>query len=396
MAFSRTTLSVSTVVVIVLLVAGGTWWRLRSDPEAEGEVASADAPVEVEGSATAFAADLPQAVTGREVVRDTLWITVNASGQAAAFRQVTLTSQVAGIVESIPVRESQQVPEGATLLQTDTLELVLARDEAEASLVSAEADFRARTLFDDEITDPAVRAQREAVARVASGLNQAEVALRRAQLDLERARVAAPYGGRVADLQVVEGQFVGSGVELMTLVDLDPIKVEVQVLEAELGYLQAGRRAIVTFAAFPGETFNGRIETINPVVDPERRTGRVTVLLSNPQGRIKPGMYAEVTIDAESFADRIIVPRSAVLERGEGTRRKIVFIYEGDEEAGRAKWQYVTTGEESESFIEIVPSEEGTLEPGQIVLVDGHYYLAHNTPIRLVENPALAGGRPGA
>ena len=83
------------------------------------------------------------------------------------------------------------------------------------------------------------------------------------------------------------------------MVDLDPIKVEVQVLEAELGFLAEGRRADVSFAAYPGERFAGRIETINPVVDPESRTGRVTVLLSNPDHRIKPGMYAEVSLDAE-------------------------------------------------------------------------------------------------
>ena len=178
----------------------------------------------------------------------------------------------------------------------------------------------------------------------------------------------------------------------MTVVDLDPIKVEVQVLEAEVGYLEEGRRATVRFAAFPGEAFEGRIESINPVVDPEQRTGRVTVLLPNPEGRIKPGMYAEVSLDAQSFADRILVPRTAILERGEG--RTMLFVYEGGEDRGLAKWRYVETGRESDRWVEIVPSDEGMVEPGETVLVDGHHYLAHDTPVRLVENPELAGGRP--
>ena len=106
-------------------------------------------------------------------------------------------------------------------------------------------------------------------------------------------------------------------------------------------------------------------------------------------------MYAEVSLDAEALADRILVPRSAILERGEGRRRTMLFVYEQEGERGLAKWRYVTTGKESERLIEIVPSDEGIVEPGEIVLVDGHHYLAHDTPVRLVENPAVEGGRPG-
>ena len=131
------------------------------------------------------------------------------------------------------------------------------------------------------------------------------------------------------------------------------------------------------------------------MVDPEKRTGRVTVLLANPGGRIKPGMYAEVSLAATSFADRLLVPRAGVLERGEGLRRTMLFVYEDDGGVGRAKWRYVTTGRENDQLVEIVPSEEGTVEPGEIVLVDGHHYLAHDTPVRLVDNVEAEGGRPG-
>lgn len=73
----------------------------------------------------------------------------------------------------------------------------------------------------------------------------------------------------------------------------------------------------------------------------------------------------------------------------------MLFVYETDGSRGLAKWRYVTTGRENETYVEIVPGDEGMVEPGEIVLVDGHQYLAHDTPIRLVENVAAAGGRPG-
>jgi RND family efflux transporter MFP subunit len=396
MSFSKRALTVVTVMMVLGVAGAGIWWRLRPEPEAgAGQGGDESSPVEVASASSEFSADVPQPVTGVAAVRDTLWITVNANGQAEAFRRTAVTAQVEGVVQAIPVRENERVPGGAPILQIDTLELALALAEARAALADAQAQFQARTLFDDELTDPEVRRRREEVARSSSGLNAAEVRLRQAELQMERATVRAPFPGRVADLQAVQGAWVTPGAELMTVVQLDPIKVEVQVLERELGYLQEGRRARVTFSAFPGETFEGRIESINPVVDPQERTGRVTVHLSNADGRIKPGMYADVQLDAESFPDRILVPRSAILERGEGRRRTMLFVYEQEGERGLAKWRYVTTGKESERLIEIVPSDEGIVEPGEIVLVDGHHYLAHDTPVRLVENPAVEGGRPG-
>jgi Cu(I)/Ag(I) efflux system membrane fusion protein len=196
----------------------------------------------------------------------------------------------------------------------------------------------------------------------------------------------------VADLLVVPGQWVTVGAELMTVVDLDPIKVEVQVLEAELGLLEEGRSVSVTFAAFPGERFEGRIETINPKVDPDNRTGRVTVHLENPDGRIKPGMYAQVRIDAQAFADRVLVPREAILER-EG--RQMLFVYNAEGGNGRAEWRYVTTGRENDQLVELTRGDEGFVEPGEVVLVEGHHYLAHDAMVRLVDDPDAEGGRPG-
>jgi len=399
MAFSRSTLSIFTIVLVLGAVAGGTWWRLRPEPaeaNARGEASAvADSlGVDLGAAGDQFSTDLPQPVSGVAVVRDTLWARVQAAGQAEAFRRATVATQVEGVIQSVPVRENSRVGAGDVIVQIDTAELALEVARAEAERANAQAQYEATILFDDEIEDPRVRARRDTVARASSGLYGAEVSLQQAKLRLDRATVRAPFEGRIADLEVVAGQHAGTGMEVMTVVDLDPIKVEVNVLEAELGYLDEGRTAEVSFAAFPGETFTGRIQTINPVVS-ENRTGRVTIHLPNRDGRIKPGMYADVSINARSFADRILVPRSAVLERGD---RTMVFVFEGDAEGDRglAKWHYVITGVENDEFVEIVPSEEtDAVEPGSVVLTEGHQYLAHDTRIQLVDNPALAGGRPG-
>ncbi len=403
MSHSRRTLSLVTIVLIFGVLVAGVAWRLRGSDASGGDQASGSSSGELSlpgdaGTAPAqFSASVAQPVGGVEVVRDTLWIRVTAAGQAEAFRRTTITAQVDGLVRWVPVRENQTVGAGATLLQIDTTELALDVAQARADLLAAETDYRQRILFDDEIEDAVLRAERERIARSTSGLDQAEVRLRQAQLQLDRSRVTAAFGGRIADLMVVEGAYATVGTELMTVVDLDPIKMEVQVLEAELGFLSEGRGAEVTFAAFPGEVFRGLIATINPVVDPRSRTGRVTVLLANADGRIKPGMYAEVALDAEALPDRILVPRSSILERGDGRRRTMLFVYEEGARGGLAKWRYVNTGRENDTHVEILSTgeEQGMVAPGEIVLVDGHHYLAHDTPIRLVEDVVAAGGRPG-
>ena len=394
MTFSTKTLSIVTVVLVMTVAGGGIYLRLRPDDRG-GREAQASETERGETPATSasqqFATDMPQPVSGSPALRDTLWVQVTAAGQAEAYREATLTARVGGQVLSVAVDKNARVEPGRALVRIDTTEYALEVAKAQSELERAVTEYQKLILFDQEIEDPEIRAQRARISRAQSGLTAAEVGLRQSEIDLQRTSVVAPFGGRVADLEVVPGQWASAGMELLTLVDLTPIKVEVQVLEAELGVLDEGRRAVVGFAAFPGEQFEGRIETINPRVDPESRTGRVTVLLANRDGRIKPGMYARVTIDAQAFADRVLIPRRALLERDE---RLMVFVYSPDGQNGRAQWRYVTTGRENEIFVELTRGDEDFVEPGEVVLTDGHHYLAHDATVRLVDDPAAEGGRP--
>jgi RND family efflux transporter MFP subunit len=389
MASSRRLLSFAVALVVILSLGAGIYLRMQKDDgaSATGSAGSGGDRPAVSASET-FSTDLAIPVEVAAAVRDTLVISVTAAGEAAAVRQTTILAQVNGRVERLLVRENDRVTTSSLLLEVDSTEYALEVARALAQKRSAEVNYRESTLFDDRVEDSAIRAEREASARAKSGLDGAEVGLRKAQLDLNRTRVAPPFAGRVASLQVIPGQWVRAGDQLMTIVDLEKIKVEVQVLEGEVGFLSAGRSARVNFSALPGETFTGRIETINPIIDQATRTAKVTVLVDNPGGRILPGMYARVSLDARRFPDKILVPRAAILERD---RRSMLFVNEN----GFAKWRYVTTGLENEELIEIVPHAETQMgEPGELVLVRGHYSLTHDAAIRVVQSVREAGGRP--
>jgi membrane fusion protein, multidrug efflux system len=375
----------------IALLAGVLYLRAGPVSEPDGEAAGGAEGSAWEPAAT-LATDVTIPVEGAEVISGPIVLSVSAAGQAAAWRQTVLLAQVPGAVAAVRVRESDAVAAGAPLLIVDPADHQLALREARARYARSEAAYRELTLFDERMEDAAVRAERDRVARAKSGVDADAVAVERAERELARTRLVAPFAGRIATLRAVPGQWLRAGDELMTLVQLDPIKVEVQVLEAEVGHVGPGHRARVSFAAFPGEVFEGRVETVNPIVERDTRTARVTVRVPNPGGRVLPGMYARVALDARRFTDRTMVPRAAILERD---RRTMLFVYEGDAGGGRAKWRYVTTGLENDELVEIVEHPDTDMvRPGEVVLTGGHYTLIHDARVRVVESAAAAGGRP--
>lgn len=387
MAISKRVVGVGTVILVIAALAAGVYLRISSEASAE-ESTGPDGAAPITSASSSFSTDVSIAVEGAEVVLDTLVLSVSASGQAEAWRRATLTAEVPGRVERVPVAEADRVAAGQVVVVLDAVDKQLAVDEASANLREAEGQYRSQLLFDADLPED-VRREREAAARLKSGLDRWEIQLKKAQLDLERTRVRAPFPGRIASLQMVPGQLAGQGAELLTVMDLDPIKVQVQVLEGELAHLAPGGSAEVRFSAFPDEVFVGRIETINPLVEQQTRTAKVTLLVPNSAGRVLPGMYARVKLEAQRIPDRVLVPREAILERD---RRTMLFVHED----GRAKWRYVTTGLENDEFVEILESSEtDTVEPGEVVLTSGHFTLTHDANIRLVEDHRRAEtGRP--
>lgn len=381
--------------VLVVGGAGAALYLQRNGASAEsatGARIDSIAAGNADGSSaeSAFPSDVAIPVEGVPAVQDTMVIAVTAAGEAAAWRQTVVAALVEGELRQLNARENAGVGRGALLAAIDDARYRLALAEAEAALRQSEATYRAETLFDDRITDAKVREERQKTARAKTGLDRAELGVDKAKLDLSRTRQTAPFAGRVASVKVVPGQWVRQGDELLTLVDISRVKVDVQVLESEVGLLSPGRKARISFAAFPGEVFTGIIETINPMVDAKTRSAKVVVALPNPDGRILPGMYARVSLDARQLPDRIMVPRSAILERD---RRKMLFVFEGEGTRGLAKWRYVTTGAENDTMVEIVENPETEMvRAGEIVLTGGHHTLVHDARVRIVQNATAAEG----
>ncbi|HUF13695.1 MAG TPA: efflux RND transporter periplasmic adaptor subunit [Longimicrobiales bacterium] len=369
------------IVGLLPVVAGGALWlRLEA-----AEEALAPWP---EGVAPAATSHVPTEilipVRGTRVVRGPLRLTVEAAAEAAAWRDATLWANAAGRVIRMPVREADAVREGQELLAIDATEARLGVHEALANLERARLSYRELTLLDDRITNAELRAERRRLARVRADLDAAEVRVERAELTLSRTVLRAPFDGRVASIEARVGDWVRTGDSLMRVLEIDPIRVEVQALDSEVRWLRRGGAAEVDFAALPGETFAGWIESVNPDVDRELRTVRVSIVVRNPEGRVLPGMYARARLHTRELPDRLLVPRAAVLERD---HRAMIFVYDGDERGGHARWRWVMTGDGNEHVVELIEAEDSALvEPGDIVLTGGHVSLIHDARVRLVDD----------
>ena len=389
------------VVMVAAGLLGGVLLRLQGADGDDGDPGNAAADslrdqIRSEAATSAFSTDVAVPVRGAEVREDTFTLWVRAEGTAEARRRSTLRAEVSGPVVSVPVEEGGRVREGDLVARIDSSSYTLDVESARAEFEKAQAEFRTMTLGGDELDlTPGEREERRRQARIRSGLTQAEVDLQKARYELDKTRIRAPFPGRVANLAVSQGTRLDPQDSVATILDLSQVEVDVDVLQTRVTHLQEGRRARIRFTALPEETFTGRVVSINPLVDPESETVRVTVRLDNPEARVLPGMHASVEIAGRRYADRTFVPRDAVVERD---RRNVVFTFSPSDSStgsGRARWKYVTTGLENEQSVEIVPSEETeTLEPGEIVLVEGHTTLTHDARVRVENWSALRGSAP--
>lgn len=394
---SRRGVPLAVLVLLAVGLVGGALWRLQGAGENEEgtPVSAADSvreEVRLQAAASAFSTEMAVPVEGARIRRDTFFLWVEAEGNAEAFRRTVLRAQVEGDVEAVAVREGQRVAGGRLVACLDSaphaLDLRARRAERERAL----AEFRSMLIGEEELgLTEEEREERRRQARARSGLAQAEVELEKARYELEATRIRAPFAGRVANLTVGPGDRVSPGDSVAAILDLSRLEVEVRVLQEQVPHLAPGRRARVRFTALPGESFTGRVVSVNPVVDRSSGRVRVTVRLDNPEARVLPGMHAAVEIAGRRHPDRLFVPRDALVERD---RRQVVFLFAPEDAGsatGRAQWRYVGTGLENDRYVEIHPEREGdeVPEPGQVVLVDGHTTLAHDARVRLANADSL-------
>ena len=318
-------------------------------------------------------------VVGEPVRKGDLVLTVSATGQIRTDAASSLKAEASGTVLEALVRAGDHVTRGQPLVRLDPKPLDLDIKVAEAAVSAANVAYNTQ-VYTDSMVEGRIRPERRAFVKAQAGVDAAKVQLDKAMLAREHATISAPFDGVIESVSVVAGDHVGAGQDIATVVDMKNLSVEAQVLEHDLPLLQKGGEAWITIAAFPDRPVRGVIAAVLPLVDSVTRAGRAVIRLTG-DGTLRPGMYADVRLEANRLPNRILVPARAIIERD---NRPLVFVAKD----GRAEWVYVNAGRSNGRDTEILPdsaSGQIPLKPGDIVLTDGQLTLTHQAPIRLTQ-----------
>ncbi|MFC1564505.1 efflux RND transporter periplasmic adaptor subunit, partial [candidate division KSB1 bacterium] len=358
------------------------------------------------------------------VFRGDLIMRITAQGTIEPLKEIPIFARTAGELININVHEGKRVRKNSLIAVFDSTEIALNYREREASLKQAQVQYvisgniltekqtnelsNGNNVTIQNFIDEAFRKWEKAdellktgaisrneynnrnrdynaamafsgdyrgeVSAVTSGLLRAQIDYERAKIDLDNTKLYAPINGVIAKLTVQLGQRFSQGAEICSVIDISKVRINAGVLESEIGDLEIGRKATVELAAYPNEVFEGIVETISPVV--EDKANKVTILIDNPDGKLKPGMFAFVKIDAKIYKDRLLVPKDAVLETDQ---KDLVLVIRN----GRTVWSYIERGLQNDEYVEVLSAREGC-EPGEPVATGEHFTLGHDVPVRIL------------
>ena len=353
-------------IAVALLAAGaGSYWYWSGKaPDAGG---GQGGPAQGQGGGANRAA--PVAVEATKVTIGAVMRRIEALGTTMSDESVIIRPEVTGRITQFHFREGERVARGALLVSLDDSIQAAQLEQAQAALALSRTNHeRAVELFNrkagtQRAVDEAVGAMRQ---------DQARVRLQEAML--AKNQIRAPFPGVIGLRLASTGDYVNPGQAIVNLESIDTIKVDFRVPETNLATLAVGQKIEVRIDAFPAQTFTGDVFAIDPLVD---RTGHAIVLrarIANTGGPLRPGMFARVTLIAESRDSVVLIPEQAIEPRGDDQ-----FVYRVVE--GRAMLTKIEVGQRRDAMVEVrqgLGRDDTIVTSGQIKLRDG-------APVRIVQ-----------
>jgi membrane fusion protein (multidrug efflux system) len=288
------------------------------------------------------------------------------TGDVVALQQANIYAKVSGNLERVLVDIGTPVRAGSLLALIDTTELAQQYQQAKATYENARVTWvRSKELFDQNLVSRQDLDNAETASKVSRALFEA------AGTRLGYARVTAPFPGWITKRFLDPGALVTTNnSSLFTLMDLDHMKVAISILEKDIPLIEEGRQAVITVDAYPGKEFPGRISRFSNAVDPGTRTMAVEIDVPNPDHRLKPGMFANVSLDIETHNDALTIPIGSIMRDDRGP---FVFTVVSD----TARKVRIVPGIEQDGAIEIVNGLQGV----PVVISMGQQFLKDGSPV---------------
>ena len=334
-------------------------------------------------------AGLPPATVSTMSAEEEEWQpTLSSVGNIRAFRGVDLSAETGGAVLNVFVKSGMDVKKGDLLIQLND-----AADIAQLNSFKAMADL-AKVINERDKQQLAI----QAISKNVFDTSAADAKSKAAQVEQQAALVAkksikAPFSGRVGIIAINPGQYVNAGDKMLTLQTLDPIFVDFTLPQSTAGMIQVGQEIEMKTDAFKDAGFKGKITAVSPKVELNTRNMQIEAMVSNPDKKVLPGMFANVTINLGDRVKYLTLPQTAITYNPYGSTVFIARKTDRKDKQGKplieAEQVFVTTGLTRGDQVAIVKG----LEPGVMVVTSGQLKLKNGTPL-IINNKVQPGFNP--
>lgn len=361
------------VMAVVIAALGYGWWSHLSKQIAQ------------------FSAPKPAISVSAALSGELQWQSrLPAIGTLKALQGVDLTVESSGTVRNVLFRSGEKIGLNQPIIQLDAEveEATLATSEAERGLAQVEFE-RARSLVSRQALS------KSEYDRLAAELQKSNTRVAQLKAILAKKRIVAPFAGTIGIRQVDVGDFVSSGTIIATLQDVSSLYVDFFLPEQSVPLLKLGQRVRFVVAAYPNESFEGEINAINPKVDNSTRNVQIRALLSNPENKLLPGMFANLEVLLPNETVRVVVPETAITYTLYGNSVYVVGVKKDEQgqdvkdDKGQPFLQverrFIETGERRDGQVVILKG----LQKGEQVVTAGQLKLDNGAHVVIVNDQAL-------
>lgn len=343
--------------VILLLIALAYFYpRLGSQPESAASSAS---------GAKGGGDEQPLAVNVIKLKKETLNNQLQVSGTVLPNETVDIKSEISGLVTKVNFKEGQFVTKGTPLLYLNDNELQAQYQRLQYT----------QKLFQTQESRKKQLLAREAISQEEYDivLNQYNIALsdiKLVQAQLEKTVIRAPFGGKLGLRQVSEGAVINSANIIVSIVNIDPIKLDFSIPERYSGLVAVGAPIFFSSEA-DKEEVEGRVYAFEPQIDAATRTIKLRAESPNKSGKYLPGMFVKIRFVLDVKEDALLVPAEAVIPELAGYK---VFIVDAD---GKAAQRAIVIGTRTDTQVQVISG----LNEGDLVLTTGVMQVRQGMPV---------------
>lgn len=371
------------VVGLSILLGAITLFR-TSDPKPASEQATKTSSQSITqkilskigiGGSSSEVQDIPRIAVEAEPAKEgSITQKITSVGTLVANQFVAIKPEVHGLITKVHFKSGTEVPQGALLVEIDATDYKAALKQAEAKLKNARSLYERINSLHEKKYIPA-----KTYDDTLSQLHQAEAEYDVQKKRVERTIIRAPFEGVLGLHDVGIGTFVSEQKEILTIVDIEPLKIDFTIPASYIQKVKIGQNIEVVVDGFPDRTFTAIIEAIDSRVDSAAHSLTIRALIPNKDRTLKPGLFARVNVVVGAKENAVLVPESAVDGNGES---EWVFKIVND----KANKVTIQSGAHENNQVEITHG----IRPGEMIITAGQVKIRSGYPVRVLAPGTIA------